>query len=453
MKDSFVKKKISFLLVFISLCFPAFSQDGNPLQFLRNVSQASRLNPSYQNSSDKLIVGLPLLAGTTLNWESNFELQNSTTDNITEEFYNALNGPGQTYTTANLPALFLSLKRKSATYSFSISEKIVGNTNFDEEAINFIAQGLLPYYDKNEKFGPFYFTSQYYREIAFTYSTEIVQKLHLGVRPKLLFSKFYVDIDNASFQVETIQESEMLVIHPEGNYSVSGPLKVITDEEKQYEALKPDVRPRDYFFGFQNLGAGIDLGLSYRPTKESEFSLSVLDIGFTRLKHKTYNVEFSKSLYYDKDSLYQSNDPQAPNYWTPTEALTAFTDSLPYISSVNDTHNGLTEMLPVQINASFKYQLPNNIQLGFSNHFTHYKSRSENFLSAFIHSTIGLNFELVGTLNVYNFERLFPGIGASYTGQSVQYFISTNNLFELLQPPKAKNLNLCFGVNFLFSTD
>ncbi|WP_346856204.1 DUF5723 family protein [uncultured Draconibacterium sp.] len=453
MKDSFTKKKISFLLVFISLCFPAFSQDGNPLQFLRNISQASRLNPSYQNSSDKLIVGLPLLAGTTLNWESNFELQNIATDNITSEFYKALKEPGQTYTTANLPALFLSLKRKSATLSFSISEKIIGSTNFDEEAINFIAQGLLPYYGKNENFGPFYFSSQYYREIAFTYSTEIVQKLYIGARPKILFSKFYVDFDNAYFQVETMQESETLVIHPEGNYSVSGPLKVITNEEKQYEALKPDVRPGDYFFGFRNMGAGIDLGLSYHPTKESELSLSVLDIGFTRLKHRTYKVEFSKSLYYQKEDLYQSNDPQAPNYWTPTEALTAFTDSLPYISSVNNTHNGLTEMLPVQINASFKYQLPNKVQLGFSNHFTHTKSHSENFLSGFIHTTIGLNFELVGTLNVYNFERLFPGIGASYTGQSVQYFISTNNFLELVQPSTAKNLNLCFGVNFLFSTD
>jgi len=452
MKDSF-SKKISVLVFLLSLCFSALSQDGNPLQFLFNVSQSSRLNPSYQNKTEKLVVGFPVIAGTILNWESNFGIKNLAADNFTIDFYKTLREPGSAFFTTHVPMLFLSFKTKSSTYGFSISENMVGLTNFDEEIINFLGQGLQPYYGKNEQIGPLSISTHYYREIAFSYATEIVTNFHIGIRPKLLFSKFYYNMKNVVFDVETMSDSETLTINPTMSFTATGPFKIVRNEETEFEALKTDFKPGDYFFGFRNIGAGIDLGITYHPTKESEISISVLDLGFTRLKHKSYTIEYSKSLYYKKENLYQSSNPEAPKYWSPAEALTAFSDSIPFISTVTKNSTGTLEQLPIQINATFKYRLPSQIQLGFSNHFTYYLQQTENFLSGFIHSKITSKLELAGTLNFYNFERIFPGIGASYTGESVQYFISTNNLLELVQATKAKNLNLCFGVNFLFSTD
>ena len=45
-----------------------------------------------------------------------------------------------------------------------------------------------------------------------------------------------------------------------------------------------------------------------------------------------------------------------------------------------------------------------------------------------------------------------PGFACSYTGRGVQLYLATNNITRLMQPSKAKNLNLRFGVNLLFST-
>ncbi|MCY1721052.1 DUF5723 family protein [Prolixibacteraceae bacterium Z1-6] len=450
--QDFIFKKLGLWLVFTSLVVPALPQDGNPLQFLSDVSQSSRINPAFQNTSNKLIVGLPILAGTTVNWESNFSISNLTTDNFTNDFYNTLNEPGNAFFAAHIPFFYLGFKNNSGTFSFSVSEKTIGEINFDNEIVNFIAQGLRPYYGKNEDLGPLSFSSQYYREITLGYSTQIIKNLQVGVRPKILFSKFYYGIEKAYYKVETLAESEMLVINPKGNYTVSGPLKVVIDEENETETIKPDIKPTDYFLNFRNMGAGIDLGLVYNPNKATEFAVSILDIGFTRLRHKTYNVEYTGSMHFKEKDLYQSSNPDEPDYWSPAEALAAFSDSVPHITTVNNLQNGLVTTLPLQVNVMLRYKLPNRLQMGISNHFTYYKSQSAGFLSGFIYYKPAQNFEVAGTLNFYNFKQMFPGIGASYTGKSVQYFLTTNNFLELVQPSSAKNLNLCFGVNFLFST-
>uniref|UniRef100_UPI003217AC46 DUF5723 family protein n=1 Tax=uncultured Draconibacterium sp. TaxID=1573823 RepID=UPI003217AC46 len=451
MKDS-VCKKFSLWILLITVIFPVLAQDGNPLQFLSDVSQSSRINPAFQNKTDKLIIGLPVLAGITVNWQSNFPINNLSTNNFTTDFYNSLeNKSGKAFYSTHIPLIFLSFKNNIGTFRFSVSEKIIGKTNFSDEMVNFIAQGLLPYYGKSEDFGPLSFSSHYYREIAFAYSTEIIPNLHIGIRPKILFSKFYYAIEDAFYKVETLNETEILVLKPEGNYTVSGPIKVVVNQENNTEAIKPDIKPGDYFINFRNMGTGIDLGLNFTPNKETELSVSILDIGFTGLKHKTYNVTYTHPIHYTKEDLYQSAHPEAPRYWSPSEALAAFSDSIPSITTINNIQKGLVKTLPLQINAMLRHKLANHLQFGLSNHFTYYKNQSVNYLTGFIGTRLGQNFELAGTINVYDFERVFPGLGASYTSKSLQYFISTNNFLELVQPTSAKNLNLCFGVNFLFS--
>lgn len=126
-------------------------------------------------------------------------------------------------------------------------------------------------------------------------------------------------------------------------------------------------------------------------------------------------------------------------------------DSILYISIINDYSKQTLEPLPFQFNVQLKHKLPNNLQLGAANHFTYYKNHSSNFFSGYVQAQLSNKFEAVATLSLYNFEKIMPGLGVNYSGQSVQYFLSTNNIIELIQTTSSKNLNLSFGVNFLFS--
>lgn len=452
MTNSFTIKNISLLTILIGLSFSALSQSGNPMQFMSDVSQSSRTNPSYQNKSEKLVVGLPFISGMSLNYNSSFEIGELISNDF-GDFYNNLTQPGKTFLTANIPIFFASKRIQSRTFSFFITEKTITNTQFDEELINFLEQGTLPYFGRNEVIDPVTIKTQYYREVAFGYSNEIWKGLSIGVRPKVLFGKLYYGFEDGSLDIKTEQDSETLTIRPTGEYTVSGPFNTFIDEQNNTISIKPDIQTSDYFFKLRNLGAAIDLGLSYKLNKHAELDISVLDLGFTSLKHKTLNVEFISSFDYTEDKLYQSSDSLAPDYKTLQAVWYNLLDSIPFNTKINEANKLIIKPLPLKISTTFKQTVSNHFQFGISNYFTYYKNHSTNFSTLFARLKPNEKFEAVGTLSIYNFKRILPGIGISYTGRSAQSFISTNNILDLTQPSSAKNLNLCFGVNFLFPTD
>lgn len=449
-------KKISLLAALLTLSVTTFSQHGNPLQFLKDVSQSSTINPAFQNTTNKLVVGLPVIGGTRANWNANFTIKNIPKNDAPfdyQNFYNALDEYGDAFSLAQVPVIFVSLKKNNRTFSFSLSERFIGTANFNSEIVNFFAQGLQPYYGKNENVGPFTIKSQYYREIAVGYSHEIWEGFNLGIRPKLLFGKFYYHTQIEEFMVNTDAESELLLVKPEGKVTISGPVKVVLDPLTQNSSIKPDMKASDYFFKPVNMGSSIDLGFTYKLNKESEISASILDLGFTSINYKSYDITYNDALRYEKDNLYQSHDPEAPNYWSPQFAVRTMTKSFPEITDVTASSKKIYEMLPLQVNAQLNYILPSKLKLGVANHYTFYKKHSSNFFTGFIHKPLSDKFAAAATLNLYNLNTFMPGIGGSYTGESVQYYLSTNNIMALIRPTSVKNINLCFGVNFLFSTD
>lgn len=460
MKD-FFRNKISLFTLFVFISFSAISQNGNPLQFLPEVSQSSRVNPAYQNKTDKLVFGLPLLSGFGLNWNANYAINNFSIINFSREgvsndfqkFYDSLDGPGEAFTSAQAPLIYLSIRNKNRTFSFSIYERTFGSTHFDPEILNFYAKGLQPFYGKDDNIGSISIKANYFREIAFGYSAEIREGLNIGLRPKILFGKFFYHVDNVNLIVETIEEQDILRLRPEGKITISGPLKVVFDEENEYESVKPNLKGSDYFLKPKNMGVGIDIGLTYNLNMDTKISIAILDIGFTNFNYKIYDVIFDDALHYNKESLYQSHNPEAPNYWPPQYAANAMNDSIAYITDVIHVEKRRFEALPFQTNLELKHKLQNNLHIGFANHYTYYKNHSTNYLTGFISKTFNEKFNIAATLSLYNLEKIMPGVGASYTGKTVQFYFSTNNFAELVRPTSAKSINLSFGVNFLFSTN
>lgn len=445
---------IILLLCLLQTTNKALAQDGNPLQYLSRVSQSSRYNPAYQNKTDKLIIGLPLFSGNSFEWDANFSSDYIFTNGFSysfEKFYQRLNEPGDAITTLTIPIFSLSYKEKNQTFGFSIADKILVYSNFDNEILNFIAQGLKPYYGNDDNFGPISLKLKIYREVGFSYAKQANKKLSLGFEAKVLFGKFYYEMEDLNVETKTLQSQNLLQIIPKGTYKISGPLSLTKNGEKL--EIRPDLSPGDYLFKFKNMGIALDLGLTYEAQDQTTFSFSVIDLGFTTMLDNAYNITYNGTLDYKEESLYQSSDPAAPgSYIEPKAAIIAMTDSLPYISSAQAIIDRKYELLPIKINAQLSRQINKRMQIGVSDNFTYVKNNSDNFLAAFLYTTLGERFELATNIVCKDFEKIYPGLGFSYTAHSSQFYLSTNNIYRLLQPSSAKNINLCFGVNFLFST-
>ncbi len=447
--------KIGFMIILVAaICrIPAMAQNGNPLQFLSEVSQSSQSNPAFHNKTEKLVIGLPLLSGALINWNANFSSDYLFTENFDydfDHFYTSLGEPGNAKANATLPLVYLSHRIDKRTLSFSLSERVLLWGNFDHEFLKFIDQGLLPYYGKEEEFGPISFKTQLYRELAFTYAKQITKKLSIGIRPKVMFGRFFYDIENLNVMVHTDEDRKVLQVIPNGDYRISGPIDVQYDPLKGKTTIKTDFTAGDYFFKFKNMGAGIDLGFTYQPNKQTTLAVSIADIGFTTINDKAFNNTFVGSIDYTR--LYQSSDTAAAYYFEPRAALEALTDSLPYKTIAEAFTQRQYELLPVKLNLMATHHLNDKMKLNFSDNLTYYNGEVSNYLAAYFNVLLGTRFELSSGLNLYNLGQVMPGFACSYTARGVQLYLATNNIPRLVQPSKAKNLNLRFGVNLLFST-
>ena len=455
MAFTFREIKICVVVLFLLFKGNVFSQNGNPLQYLESVSQASFSNPAFQNKTDKLVIGLPLVSGATANYDANFALNYIFSERFAysfDRFYNELGEPGDFLGAVDIPLIYLSLNNNKNTWTFSLTEKVISQSNFDHEVLKFIDQGLLPYYGKTEEYGPITFKNQYYRELAFAFSTEINKNLRIGFRPKILFGKFYYDIEFSSISVYTDEDANLMYVSPDAQAQISGPVKIVYNLDEGTTEIKPNIRPADYLFQMKNLGAGVDFGVDYKIDERSNFSFAINDLGFTTTHYRNYKQTIKGDLQYAEEDLYQSWQPGLPNYLEPKEALRAFTDSIPSLSTTLADPERKIESLPIKINAKFKFRLSEKASFGVSDNFTFYKNHTVNYLSGYYSTELGKRFEIAANISLYNLHAIMPGLGASYTGRRAQFYLSTNNIIKLVQPSSAKNINLCFGVNFLFST-
>ena len=361
-------KLLASIFIIVVFFSKGFSQDGNPLQFLSNVSQSSLFNPAIQNKSEKLVVGLPFISGVNFDWKSNFSMDYIFYQNFSysfNRFFTELGKPGDAISSVNFPFIYLSLRQDQHNFSFSIREKVFAETVFNHEVLQFIDRGLIDYYGNDANFGPINFKSFYYREFAVGYSNQIWDGLTIGIRPKLLSANFFYNVTDLNYSLQTNEVAQQLLLTPTGSYTISGPIDVNYIKEVNYTEIRPNPRPTDYIFNFKNLSPALDVGINYRSEQGFEISASVIDIGYINFKDNNYDVEFVEPIQYDREDLYQSNNPDALNYKEPKVALQELTDSIPYIISATPFNQRIKQEIPTRINLSLKQQITKQPKLDY----------------------------------------------------------------------------------------
>lgn len=451
-------KKIIVLSIFFALAFQfaGWTQESGALFFLPGVSQSSIINPAIQNKTDNLVIGLPVISGIQFDWDANITINSLSPDYFAsysfDSFFNDLEETGNGRFAGNISMFYASLKIQDWNFTVSLSDRANATTNFDRNIVKLIRDGTNNYYGTNENFGSGTFNFKYYRELAFGFSKRVGKKLDVGVRPKILFGKFYFDTHDLNFSVETNTENRELLLIPEGSFTLSAPFKYNYDPDKNFTNFSANVLPGDYFLNMRNLGLAVDLGIVFRPNKQYEFSASLLDIGFIGFKYNTFEVDFTDPLRYHENNLYQSVSPEESYYIEPREALKAFGDSVSYIISPINTNLRTFTTIPLKVNISGKYNISRTLSAGVFNQFSYFGKQSVNQFSGFVHSAFKEKFELAGSLTFYNFSKVLVGFGTSYTSSFFQVHVSSNNFLGIIQPTTTKNLNLCFGINLLFAT-
>ncbi len=452
-------KKTGFVLAVTCLVFSVDvpAQETAPLTFLSGVPQSAFENPAVQNQTGKLVIGVPVLSGVYGQWNSsvpfNSLFQEGFSYNL-HRFYDALDEQGNARASAGMTMFYANLERNGYTFSLSVSERAFSASVFDREIVRIIRDGIMDFYDSSEDLGNASFYLRHYREVAPGISKRVWKNLDVGIRPKILFGKFNIDATDLHISTEADQERNQLLVRPEGSLTLSGPLSQSRDSADQFSSVSAHVFPGDYFFQFRNLGVALDAGVVFRPDKFTELSVSLIDVGMIGYRHNTFDVDFTQAARFPKENAYQSYNPDSENddYMEPREALIAFGDSISYLVDVDEAEERSFSALPFKLNLKGKYRFSEKITAGLSNQFRYFRRFPQNMFSAFVETSLHPKFNMYGSFTLLNSESLLPGFGASYTAEWIQLFFASNNISGIIQPASSKDLNLCFGINFLFET-
>jgi hypothetical protein len=429
------------------------AQEITSSYLLPGIPQNSLLNPAFQNISDNLIIGIPLISGIQVSSNANITFSSLFSEGFTyslERLYNSLENQGKISASADISMFFASLKKNDYTFSLYISEKLFSGLTADKEMVRLIRDGTRKYYRTNENFGKASINLLHYRQIAPGISKHISKKIDMGIRGKILFGKIYFNTKDFNITAETDPANSDLLIKPDGCYELSGPFRYNYNPDGDFYTFNGEIYPGDYFFQHRNLGLAFDAGIIFHPSPDAELSVSLTDFGFTTFKYNSYIIDFTQYLRYSENALYQSDSPQDKNYREPVEALKDFADSALYIMDVNESPDRFISGIPYKINISAKIKFCEKISGGIASQVYFENKSPVNIFSAFVNTSPLKGFEIGTGLSAYNFIKFRPGLGISHTGKTFQFFFSTNNILGITNLTKSKHINLHFGMNLLF---
>lgn len=285
------------------------------------------------------------------------------------------------------------------------------------------------------------------------YHKKVSEKLIFGARGKIYSSIFNVSSTKNSGYFYTIEGTNTIydqVISANALVNTSG----FTNYIDNYSGnAKSDIMKKTFFGG--NLGLGLDLGLTYYPKENLQFTASLIDIGF--ISHTKEIESYRWKGYYNYVGL-------TPDFvlGNSNDILDEFNEAIP----LDTLHTKYTTWRPLKFNSSIQYSFGDgrssdcNCTGDNENIYTN-SVGAQLFvmstprtplmaLTAFYRRQIFDSLEMKATYTVDSFSSKNIGLGLSANLWKVNFYLLADNLLEYKDISKANSLSFQLGLNIIF---
>lgn len=298
-------KRLIFLFsgILFSLCISTYAQDGVSLHFMRLNPYSTYLNPStyvqYNGYLSVPLVGCvsTALTNTSLHYNNIFYTDPSTgkitsingnkaVDKLTQE-NNQMN--------INMAVDILNFGFRISDWSLNVSYRIRYDqySFFNKDLIAFPIEGNLDYAgEDNQAVMKTNVTINSYQEFGIGLRKDINEHWAIGFKPKLLLGIENFHTNNFTCTVQTDPNDYSMRIITDINAQMGGIAPVVIKENGKV-SVKPKNVAKNWRDIFRNVGAAIDLGVTYRFNDNVGIAASVLDLGFITWKTTRFDVSCS----------------------------------------------------------------------------------------------------------------------------------------------------------------
>jgi hypothetical protein len=280
------------------------------------------------------------------------------------------------------------------------------------------------------------------------YHKNVSEKLILGARGKIYSSIFNLSSTKNSGYFYTIPGTTSIY-----EQVISSNVLVNTSGFTNYiDNVKSDILKKTFFGG--NLGLGFDLGLTYYPKENFQFTASIVDIGF--IKHKSEVRNYSYKGYYKYEGLTPDFIPGNSN-----NLIKEFYDAIP----LDTLSLKYTTWRPVKFNSSIQYSFGDGRNTDYNYLRNEMKLKNSVGAQLFVMSAprsslMALttyyrrkffdSLEMKATYTIDSYSSKNIGLGLSTTIGKVNFYVLADNILEYRDISKANSLSFQLGFNIIF---
>jgi hypothetical protein len=456
-------RKVFLLIGLLYVSFGLIAQNQQVLYGFDNLPQTLLLNPGAKTNY-KYHAGVPLLSGISVQaGTSGFTVADLFRDNNINFNTKISNVLSQLETNdfissnARVEVLSGGFQWKNKNYfSTGFYTEMDMFTVVPKDMLELFRDGNIAFLNRSFLFSNLKTKADILGVIHFGVSHEFSPNFTAGTRFKIYSGSLNVTTNSNTGTFTTREGTDNLYVNDLNNLSLNGYSSGFYNSSGEFDVNASDVIGNT-FFG-PNLGIGFDLGFTYKIDAQTEFSASLLDIGFINYSEKNRNGNVNGT--YSFSGIEFQYDSTNPDYW----------------QELNDDINA--NILREENNASYSVMRPMKFYAMVQRYFgksrreescsdISYHSYYDNAVGAQLFSVFrptGPQFAFTGfyqrkfskklstrvTYTVDDFSYSNIGFGLSAHIWKVNIFGAVDNMLNLSDIANSNNASFQLGINLLF---
>ena len=460
-QDFSMKKFLFFLLILFF--YKVTAQNKQVLYDFVELPQTLLLNPGAETSY-QFHFGLPLLSGLSAEFASSgvvltdvFSLDHK---DINDKISKVLNN----LTTRDFIKLNLQIdifnggfRIHDSYVSFGLYEEIDVIGYYPKDLITLLNEGNTAYLNRSFRISQLTYKADVIGVLHAGISKKINEKLTVGARFKIYSSALNTESSMNTGTFTTVLGTNNIYKHYLSNVNIntkSSGLFNIDDELID----DPATYLKNTFFG-DNIGVGVDFGLTYHITPQFEFSGSILDFGFIHHKKNIKNGTLIGS-FISEGSNFQYDPDNPENFWN--ELGNNLGEQLP----VKENKESYISWRPTKLNAALKYSFgEKRTEICYDDRYKDFYTdalgiqlysifrplRPQLALTAFYQKSITNKIHTKVTYTIDDFS--YANIGAGFSAQfgKVNLYGMLDNILEYTNLSSANSVSFQLGINVIFN--
>lgn len=456
-----MKRVFSILLMLCTVVLT--SQNKQILYGFDNIPQTLLLNPGAKTNY-KYHLGVPLLSGISVQANmSGFTIAdlfrndnvdfNTKLDNVLNQLdnndYIALN--------TQVEIINAGYQMNNKDYlSVGFYTEVDAFSTIPRDFLELLRDGNAPNLNRSFLFSRFSTKADVLGVLHAGVSRKINERFTAGVRLKIYSGSLNVLTNDNQGSFTTRLGTNGIYEHTLSGLDLAGYSSGFYGSDNEFDIEVSDVLSKT-FLG-PNLGLGIDIGFTYQMDEQTEFSASLLDIGFINYSDQLRNGTVTGDYVFS--GIEFQYDGSNPNYWQDLN------DDISASVPRSENKESYSVMRPMKFNAALHHYFGKSRREESCSDIS-YHSYYDNAVGAQLYSVIrpiGPQFAFTGfyqrkfseklssrvTYTVDDFSYTNFGIGISAHIWKVNLYGAVDNIFNLSDIADANSASVQFGINILF---